>query len=83
MPLDQPPKFDFSAAWSGVKFTPKVDFKNGIAGVEIDAAGKIHREFLRVKEKAICQALQALGWLSPEDAQALRDELAEAKRQAG
>jgi hypothetical protein len=84
MPLDQPPlKYDFTTAWSGVKFTPLVDFEKGLAGVETDAAGKIHREFLRVKEKAIRQALAALGWLSPEEAQALRDELAEAKRRAG
>lgn len=80
MPLDQPPKFDFTKAWSGVKFTPFADFENQIAGVEIEAAGKITQEFLRLKEKAIRQALAALGWLSPEEAQALRDELA---RRAG
>ena len=76
MPLDQPPNFDFTKAWSGVKFTSFADFAKEIAGVEIDAAGKITREFLCLKEKATRQALQALGWLSPEEAQALRDELA-------
>jgi hypothetical protein len=82
MPLDQPPKLDFTKAWEGVKFTPTVDFEKKIAGVEIDAAGKITREFIRTKEKAIRQALNALGWLSPEEAQALRDELTEAKMEA-
>lgn len=82
MPLDQPPTFDSKKAWD-IKFTPKVDFERQTAGVEIEAAGKITQEFLRLKEKAIRQALAALGWLSPEDAQALRDELAEAQRRIG
>lgn len=58
------------------KFTPIVNFETGVFGVECDVVGKITNEFASLKEKAIRQALQAHGWVSPEDAQKMRDELA-------
>lgn len=73
------PKQDFTKAWEGVKFTPIVDFTKGTVGVECDIAGRVSREIISVKEQAIRQGLQALGWVSPEDAQKMRDELAALK----
>ena len=44
-------------------------------------SGRFAREVLNLKDRAVRGSLSKLGWLSPEEAQALRAELEEAKNQ--
>jgi hypothetical protein len=57
------PPFSRSMKWT---FTPSIDREKGLVMLDTeDWGGKITREVMNTKERAIRRALIALGWIPP------------------